>query len=57
MNKPKSWTEKQAEEGAKTRALVDRARGGDEEAVNILRAAPYRMRVYTNKEIQTFQDE
>tara|TARA_B100001123_G_scaffold379865_3_gene449108 strand:+ start:1284 stop:1457 length:174 start_codon:yes stop_codon:yes gene_type:complete len=57
MNKPKSWTEKQQEEGAKTRALVERAKAGDREAVNILAAAPYRMRVYTNEEIETFQGE
>ena len=57
MNKPKSWTEKQQEEGAKTRALVERAKAGDQEAVSILAAAPYRMRVYTNEEIETYQGE
>jgi len=56
MNKPKSWTEKQQEEGAKTRALVERAKDGDEQAVSILAAAPYRMKVYTHKEIEVFKN-
>ena len=47
--------QKREEELARRTKLITRARAGDEKAQRILSESPYRMRVYSDKEIQAVE--
>ncbi|MDA0749057.1 MAG: hypothetical protein O2954_21260 [bacterium] len=57
MLKRRTWKEEKKEKNAAIWKLVDRAKGGEKEAQTILAGSPYHMRVYSEKEIEDFQDK
>ena len=48
---------KREEEMARRTRLIRKARAGDEKAQRILSESPYKMRVYSDKEIEAFEAE